>query len=644
MAGPGEDYQSWSTTATDNGDADALINWVEGQARASVNNSARGMMAAHAKNRNLLNGSIVTTGTANAQAFLSGISYTTVPTGLVVKLKIGPGLTNTASITLDMDGTGAVLVKTALGENLLGGEFIAGSYTDLLYNGTSWVFLYSREFIDFQLHGGGGIILGKQVFSTPGSFTYTPTPNMECCIIECIGGGGSGAGVGAATTFGANASWFAGGGGSGGYSRKYASAADIGLSQAVLVGAGGSGTSGGSFVGNNGGPSAVGTLCGANGGSGGGTGGALIGGGAGATPATGDITSAGAPGMPGILSSDGQTAIWSGAGGSSIMGGGAVAFAPSAAVAANGNPASNYGSGGGGAVSHTAGAGAAGGAGSGGIVIITEFAGRGSPGRDGATGPIGPPGPTGSGTGDVLRAGIPTSGQLASWTDASHIQGVSVSSAIGSVAITNVVIQKFTASGTYTPTAGMKYCIIECVGGGGGGAGVGGGGTNSNVGGGGGSGGYSRKLATATAIGASKTVTIGTGGDPGPGGGALGGAGLTTSVGSLCIANGGSPGGGGGANTGAGAGGAAGTGDLAAVGAPGQAGIYGNVSCPCGGGGSSMFGGGAVGNSISANGIITGGTAPGFGGGGGGGVSHFVAPGAGGGSGGAGIVVITEYI
>lgn len=39
-------------------------------------------------------------------------------------------------------------------------------------------------------------------------------------------------------------------------------------------------------------------------------------------------------------------------------------------------------------------------------------------------------------------------------------------------AINTPVIQKFTASGTYTPTSGMIFCIIECVGGGGaGGAG-----------------------------------------------------------------------------------------------------------------------------------------------------------------------------
>jgi hypothetical protein len=40
--------------------------------------------------------------------------------------------------------------------------------------------------------------------------------------------------------------------------------------------------------------------------------------------------------------------------------------------------------------------------------------------------------------------------------------------ASGGSAFQSVNIQTFTASGTYTPTAGMKYCIIEAVGGGGG--------------------------------------------------------------------------------------------------------------------------------------------------------------------------------
>ena len=113
---PGENIQDWSVTAANNANSDSSINWAEGQPRASVNNSARAMMAAHAKDRNLHNGSIVTGGTADAQTFASGVTYIApIPTGLRVLLKIGPGLTNTGAATLEMDGLGEVAIQTAIG-------------------------------------------------------------------------------------------------------------------------------------------------------------------------------------------------------------------------------------------------------------------------------------------------------------------------------------------------------------------------------------------------------------------------------------------------------------------------------------------------------------------------------------------------
>jgi len=136
---PAEDIQSWSTTAATNATADTGINWAEGQPRASVNNSARSMMAAHAKERNLQNGSIVTGGTANAQTFTSGVTYTSVPTGLWVRLKVG--FTNTGAATLNMDGIGAVAIKDQFGADLGAGALITGQYVELLYNGTNWILL-----------------------------------------------------------------------------------------------------------------------------------------------------------------------------------------------------------------------------------------------------------------------------------------------------------------------------------------------------------------------------------------------------------------------------------------------------------------------------------------------------------------------
>ena len=96
-------------------------------------------MASIAKDRNLKNGSIVTAGTANAQTFSSGLTppYTTIPTGMRVKLKIGAALTNTNAATLSMDGITAVAVKDNRGLAIGTGVLLAGAYLDLIYDGTN---------------------------------------------------------------------------------------------------------------------------------------------------------------------------------------------------------------------------------------------------------------------------------------------------------------------------------------------------------------------------------------------------------------------------------------------------------------------------------------------------------------------------
>lgn len=212
-----------------------------------------------------------------------------------------------------------------------------------------------------------------------------------------------------------------------------------------------------------------------------------------------------------------------------------------------------------------------------------------------------------------------------------------------------VNVQTFAVSGTYTPTVGMKYCQIECVGGGGGGGGTGDFSGFFGGGAGGGSGSYSRKTVPAITIGASQVVTVGNGGTAGAAAGTTAaGAGGVTSVGTICIANGGA-GGPGYAFTGAtagGAGGTAGTGDIAAAGNPGMptVGISGadGSNTSAGHGAPSFFGGagrcGAPNPGASAVG------SPGsVGGGGGGGCSSNSATARAGGIGGAGFVIITEY-
>jgi hypothetical protein len=203
-----------------------------------------------------------------------------------------------------------------------------------------------------------------------------------------------------------------------------------------------------------------------------------------------------------------------------------------------------------------------------------------------------------------------------------------------------VLAQKvYTANAVWSPTAGMKSCIIECVGGGGGGGGVSGNNTGyMTTGGGGGSGGYSRTFATATTMGPNQTVTVGAGGAGTFTGTA--GTGGDTSVGSLCIARGGL---GGVVNgMGGGFGGPSGTGDITAVGSPGQPGGFVTTTNDAflgGTGGSSYFGGGGTSNSAGSG---TGNPGGNYGAGGAGAVGTSAAV-ASGGNGSPGVVVITEF-
>lgn len=218
---------------------------------------------------------------------------------------------------------------------------------------------------------------------------------------------------------------------------------------------------------------------------------------------------------------------------------------------------------------------------------------------------------------------------------------------LGTGVVVTVKKQIFTASGTYTPSTGMLYCLVEAVGAGGGGGGSSSSGGNGSAGSGGGGGSYANLLATAATIGASKAITIGAAGTAGAAAAGNGGAGGDTSLTTLCIGKGGSGGIGNAGNAAAlgGAGGVSGTGDFKI---PGQSGAtalgYGIVtifSPPIGVGGNSGKGFGMGGAAGTAG--VAGGDGTGYGAGGGGGSSFNGGASAAGGAGAPGVIYITEY-
>lgn len=243
--------------------------------------------------------------------------------------------------------------------------------------------------------------------------------------------------------------------------------------------------------------------------------------------------------------------------------------------------------------------------------------------------------------GDILYRGASAWARLAAGTSGQFLKtnGAGANPAWGAAGIV-INKQVFTASGTYTPSAGMISCTVRAVGGGGGGGGSQSANTHER-GGGGGAGGYSEALFTAATIGASRVVTIGAGGGGGNTAGSSGAAGGNTTFGALLTCNGGA--GGIGTNTGAnppdgGLGGTATGGDININGQTGSHGVSISTSLSTGGiGGSSPLGMGGNNRPFTSS---DGGDATGYGGGGGGG---GFSGGGNGGAGTTGAIYIIEF-
>jgi microcystin-dependent protein len=136
----------WSQTASADATADSTINWAEGQAPSSVNDSARAMMAATAKYRDDIAGAIVTTGTNTAYAVSSYQGFDTLAhlSGRVIAFT--PHATNGATVTLNVDVLGPKPLRTAPGVELVAGVIIQGTPYTALYNNADGAFYLQGVF------------------------------------------------------------------------------------------------------------------------------------------------------------------------------------------------------------------------------------------------------------------------------------------------------------------------------------------------------------------------------------------------------------------------------------------------------------------------------------------------------------------
>jgi hypothetical protein len=226
----------------------------------------------------------------------------------------------------------------------------------------------SSKWVELPL--GAPILSVKlQLLSTTG--TYTPNAGFAYGLYFLLGGGGGGGAYVTTSTTGTSG----GGGGAGGMAFGVLTAAQIGGSQTLTIGAAAAGG-----IGNTGGTSSLGSLASATGGTGGNTIGATPGnsssGVAGGTASgtTGIIGFTGQPGGAGFTIYGGSGGFFgqSGQGASTLFGSGGRSASAGSPSASNGYAGSGYGSGGGGAVSTNAGS-VNGGSGTSGVLVAIEF-------------------------------------------------------------------------------------------------------------------------------------------------------------------------------------------------------------------------------------------------------------------------------
>jgi hypothetical protein len=222
---------------------------------------------------------IADTGAANAYTAANAPALPALPaSGYIQRLVIANA--NTGASTYSPDGLAAKPIYGLALQPLQGGELPAGIAV-LMYlvqagvnggngawiiieslGGTSQVAPATKSQHAMQLGQALGRLIGIQVFSTPGTFTYTQTPGTNKVIAEVQAAGGAGGG---APATGAGVSSLGAPGGAGSYAKSLLTSGFSGVT--ITVGAGGIGVIG--SAGNNGGPSSFGALISCPGGRGG---------------------------------------------------------------------------------------------------------------------------------------------------------------------------------------------------------------------------------------------------------------------------------------------------------------------------------------------------------------------------------------
>ncbi len=154
-------FYNWSRTASSNSTADSTVNWAEGQAPSSVNDSARAMMASTAAFRDDIAGAIVSGGSSTAYTVSSFQVFDTLAHLNGQMIAFVPVATNTnavgVDITLNVDSLGAKPIRAIPGVAVPNGSLVLGTPYVVTYNSSDAVFYLHNWTNPYQIPLAGGM-------------------------------------------------------------------------------------------------------------------------------------------------------------------------------------------------------------------------------------------------------------------------------------------------------------------------------------------------------------------------------------------------------------------------------------------------------------------------------------------------------
>jgi microcystin-dependent protein len=147
---------TWSKTSANNDVADTAINFQEGQAPSSLNDSCRAVMSSVAKWRDDIAGTVlVTGGVGTAYTLATNQVFAANNNGNTIQFT--PNLTNTGAVTLAVDGLTALPLRFLTGTDLPSGVLISGSLYQATLRSSEWL-LHASPLAQPFLIPIGGII------------------------------------------------------------------------------------------------------------------------------------------------------------------------------------------------------------------------------------------------------------------------------------------------------------------------------------------------------------------------------------------------------------------------------------------------------------------------------------------------------